>query len=220
MSSYIFENIVVNKPGACDAYIRKNISWNDDFNGLSTNPLNIQVNRELSQEELTSLTTLLNNYVDPSVFLSLNHTETICLHSHFTTDADNVLIDDFSVIQTLIFSGNNVDASVVLDSAKTVVEYFCLNPQNFISDKSGSITIEIYDITRNISIASQTIELGSIAEEWGENDSSTKYRSLMFTGLMNKTPNHDCIFQFRGKTSRNDFTFRINGLQYIYYDVI
>ena len=226
MSHYIFENIIVNKPGACHQYIQKNVTWNNDFNGLSTNPLRIEVLRPLLEEELNSLTILLNNYVDPSIFLQLNRTETICLHSHFTTDSDNVVMNDSNVIQTFIFSGNSNESNVALDSAKTVIEYLCPNPQTFLNDKSGNITLDIYDITRNVLIASQNIELNTIADEWntlaqsGSSNTSTLYRSLMFTGLMNKNTSHDCIWQFRGKTSRSDFTFRINGLQYIYYDII
>ena len=226
MSHYIFEDIIVNKLGACHQYIAKNVTWKSDFNGIASGPLRVEVSRPLSEEELSILTTLLHNYVDPTIFLQLNHTESICLHSHFTTDTDNVVINDSNVIQTFIFSGSSNDNNVTLDSAKTVVEYMCPNPQVFLTDKSGSITLEIFDITRNILIASQTIELGIIADEWnalaqsGSLDTSTLYRSLMFSGLMNKNTNHDCVWQFRGKTNRSDFTFRINGLQYIFYDML
>lgn len=168
---------------------------------------------------------LVNDYVDPSVFLQFHHTETIALHSHFTKDTDISSSDDLSIIQTLIFSANKCNGGDVLDTAKTVVEYYCPNPQLF-TETSGSIILELYDITRDVIISSQTIDLEEIATNWntlaasGSTSPNTMYKSFSFTGLMNKTPSYDCIWQFRGVASHASFTFRINGLQYIYYDIL
>lgn len=224
MSSYNFLEKSVGKPGALDQYIRKNVLWDADFNGLSTDPLTIYTNRPLSETELSELTTLIENYIDPSVFLTFNHTETVAMHSPFVSDTNNVVIDNKKVLQTLIFTNRN-NGSQVLDSCKTVIEYFTSDVQQFNPLISESITLEIYDITRNTSIAIETID--NVASSWtdlavaGGTGSSTLYKSIQFTGLMNKTPGYDCVWQLRGSVSdESKFTFRINGLQYIFYDVI
>lgn len=225
MSNYPFPNIVCNKSSVCDEFIRANINWNDNFNGISTPPLTIFTNTPLTDNQLADLTTLLNTYVDPVVYLSFAHTETLAMHSHFTSDTDNVIFDDKKVIQTIIFNSKNNNSTVVLDSLKTIVEYTCPNLQNYINATSGSILIEIYDLTRDISIASKTIDLNEIAvgfhtlAQTGSSQSNTRYRSVMFTGLMNKNPDYDCIWQIRGWKSDDNFDFRCSSLQYIYYSV-
>ena len=219
MSSYQFENIQCSKPGACDSYIRKNITWGDNFSGLTTGPLIIYTNTPLSNNDLEALTTLLNNYIDPSVWLSFDHTETIALHSHFTNVGD---IDN-NVIQTLIFPGTNYDETTTLDCIKTVIEYKCTNVQNFINVTSGNIYLEIFDLTRNTIKCAETINYDSIIDTWrtlaesGSTQGNTQFKSFAFGNLMNTNTNYDCIHNYRGLQD-NNMTFRINGLQYIYYN--
>lgn len=225
MPNYTFETITVNKIGACDEYIRANVDWVSIFDGLTSNPLVVHTLESLTELQLTNLTTLLGSYVDPNIYLVVDHTSTLTLHSHFTNDSINVIIDNKEVIQTLIFPVKTSD-TYVLDTAKTVIEYNCPNPQAFLNTTSGNITLDIFDITRNCCVSSRTVNLNEIATSWntlaqsGSTVGNTVYRSLMFSGLMNTTPNHDVIFQFRGATSNSDFSFRMNGLQYIYYNVL
>lgn len=40
----------------------------------------------------------------------------------------------------------------------------------------------------------------------------------MCCGLMDKTTDYDCIYQFRIKPSNPDFYVRMNGLQWIFYN--
>lgn len=224
MSSYTFPNINCNKPAACDKFIRENIDWTVNFNGVGVPPLTIYTTNPLTDVQLTDLTSVLNRYVDPEIWLSFNHTDTLAMHSHFTNDMDNVIINNKKILQTFIFNGKNTN-NLVLDSLKTVVEYNCFNVQSYANTTSGSISLEIYDITRNISIASQTIELTDIAvgfhalAQSGMITGNTSYRSVSYDGLMNKNPNYDCIWQIRGTKSDDNFDFRCNSLQYIYYNV-
>jgi hypothetical protein len=226
MPSYEFPNSTAAKLIALDAYIRKNINWADDFEGLFENPISVQVSRELTTSELTALTTLVESYTDPAYFLNFNHTENLALHSHFTTDFDNVVIDNKNILQTFIFSNRN-NNGLVLDSCKTIVEYNCPNVQNFANTTSGSINLGISDVTRGITITEKTIDISNIASQWntlaqtGSTSSSTIFTSTSFEGLMNKTTGYDCIWQLVGNVSDSSkFTFRLNGLQFLFYDVV
>lgn len=225
MSSYSFPDIICGKAGACDQYIRKHIDWVSNFQGITTGPLTIYSDIPLTEIQLTDLTTLLNAYIDPEIYLSFDHVETLTLNSKFNNDLDNIIINNKNVIQTFIYSTQNISTPTVLDGLKTVVEYHCPNVQNYVNTTSGNISIEIYDISRNISIASKTVDLNEIATKWnnlaqnGSTEESTIYRTILFTGLMNKSPNYDVVLQLRGSTSDSNCEFKCNSLQYIYYNV-
>lgn len=225
MSSYQFPEVVCGKVGACDQYIRKNIDWISNFQGVSSNPLTIYTEIPLTEIQLSDLTTLLNGYTDPEIYLSFDHVDTLTLNSKFNNDPDNIIIDGKNVIQTFIYSTQNISIPTVLDGMKTIVEYHCPNVQNYLNTTSGNISIEIYDLSRNLSISTQTINLNEIAVSWnnlaqtGSTEGNTVYRSILFTGLMNKSPNYDVALQLRGSTSDSNCKFRCNSLQYLYYNV-
>jgi hypothetical protein len=225
MYTYNFPEKIVTKVGALQQVLEQS-SLKNVLDGIDYAPLVVSMTSELTELQLSDLTTLINNYTDPEFYLTLDHTTSLALHSHFTTDTDNVIIDDKDILQTIIYTASGETSNVVLDGCKSIVEFYCPNPQSFLNTTSGSINIEIYDITRNISIANKTIELNDIAVQWnalanaGSTTGNTVFQSTQFTGLKNKNPDYDCVFQLRGNTSNQDFTFRLNGLQYLYYSVI
>lgn len=225
MSTYPFENITVNKPGACDQYIRSNIDWVSNFNGLSTVPLTIYTLEPLTDTQLSALTILINGYTDPEVFLSFDHSSNLPMHTHTNDCMDLTVIDNKSVLQTIIYEINNSNNTIVLDSIKTIVEYTCPNVQNFLNKTQGTITLEIFDITRNTIICTEIIELNEIATKWntmaqtGSTEKDPVYRSHQFTGLRNVNPNYDTVWQLRANIDTIDFCFACNGLQYLYYNV-
>lgn len=225
MPGYEFPNCTAHKLIALDDYIRKHVSWSADFEGMNEDPITVQVSRDLTETELSELTTLIGEYVDPEYFLVFDHTENFALHSHYTNDTDIIYFNDKSIMQTFIFSNRNAYDSA-LDSCKTIVEYTCPNVQNYLNITSGNINIEIYDITRNISISNKTIDISNIATQWntlaqtGSTSASTIFTSTTFDGLLNKTTGYDCIWQLLGSPSHpENFTFRLNGLQYLYYTI-
>lgn len=196
------------------------------FNGceLTGDQLTIQTTEPLSEEQISTTTSLVTNYVEPPYDLNLSHTESIALHSHYTSDPDLVIINDRSVVQTMIFTNrNNQDSSVVLNSMKTVFEYNSQNVQSFLNVTTGSVQFEIFDISRNYQLCLETLDISDIVSDWntlaqtGSTSGNTVYRSFMCDGLMNKTTNYDCIYQFRMSTSSPDFNLRMNGLQWIFY---
>jgi len=224
MSNYSYPNITVNKPGACDQYLRNNLpgSCVNNYQGLSTSPTIIEFNRSLTFDEINDLNILMSNYIDPDIFLVLDHTETVALNSNFSNELNNTIIDDKCVFQTIIFKNQN-NNSLILDSMKTVIEYNCPNVQNYLNTTSGNISLEIYDITRNYSIGSISLDLNEIGVHWNtlanENNTSGNiiYRSFQFTELGNICPDYDIILQLRGTQSDSNFDYRLHSLQYLYY---
>jgi hypothetical protein len=217
----------VTKADAFDAYLKQYISWLSDYQGASTTDVQviIFVDRQLTTQEQTDLQTLIDNYTDPAVWLTFDHVETMALHSHFTDDVDNLIIDGQDVLQTYIFCNRNTPQTV-LDSMKTIVEYKCADVSAFANNTTGNITLSLYDISRDVEILSGNIELAEIGTRWntlaqqGNVTSDTVFRSVQFYGLMNTVPNYDCVWQIRGSTEPpGTFTYRINGLQYIFYNV-
>ena len=235
MSTYNFPDLVCGKLGACDAFILKNIDWVDNYQGLSSDPITVNTTEPLTDTQLSGLTALLATYTDPAYWLVLDHTNNQPLHSHFLSDC--IGIEDCGIMQTFIMEGTQPNQPIVMDSIKTILEFSCLNVQNFLNTTSGNISVEIFDITRNTSIATESIDIGSagIATQWntlaqtGITTGSILYKSLQFTGLMNKNPNYDTVWQLRGAingvigdsiTGFNiPFDFRCNTLQQLFYNV-
>lgn len=225
MPSYQFPDCTAVKLIALDDFIRKRVSWESDFEGLNQDPITVSVSRALTDTELADLNTLVASYTDPAQFLVFDHSESLAMHSHYTEDVDNIRIDNKYILQTFVFVNRNSEG-LVLDSCKTIVEYTCDNVQNFVDTTSGNVNVEIYDITRNVSISNKTIDISPIATQWntlaqtGSTSGSTIFASTTFDGLMNKTTGYDVIFQLRGSiTNPPNFDFRLNGLQYLFYTV-
>lgn len=214
-TKYPFVNVIIQKVAALDQAIRSTLAWAaTDLIGVSAEPhVVIDVARALTVEELDALTTLVNNYVDPEEFLVFNRTETYPMQSTFVTDPLNAVVDGKSALQTFIFVNQNQPATV-LDSIKTIVEYRRLDDSVALADIS--ITLEVYDVTRSLLIATHTLSLDQVTT-WS---SDSAWKSVFFGGLYKKTPTHDCIWQIRGSISHpSNVTFRVHSLQYIFYDV-
>jgi hypothetical protein len=162
-------------------------------------------------------------------FLVFDHVETFPLHSHFTNDPDNSVSNGNVTLQTFIFSSNNLSNNVVLDSLKTIVEYKCPNVQDFLNITSGNSLqtgLSIEDLTRNVTISSQNIDINDIVVIWnnlansGVTGGNIQYKSIQYTGLINKNLGHDCIWQLSSPDPIvPNFTFRCHSLQYQYYNV-
>lgn len=217
----------VTKADAFDSYLRQNVAWPSDYQVLSTtqNQITIFTMRELTSEEQTDLQTLVNNYTDPAVWLTFDHVETMVMHSHYTDDPVNIIIDNKDVLQTFIFCNRNTPQTV-LDGMKTIVEYRCDDLSTFANSTDGNIVLSLHDMTRDVEILSSTIELAEISTKWnnlameGNVISDVVFRSAQFYGLMNVVPNYDCIWQLRGSVEPpGSFKYRVNGLQYIFYNV-
>jgi hypothetical protein len=213
-------------PDAFSVYMTTNFP---SFTGYSLNGTVMTINTRdtLTDAQLATLNTLLNDYVDPPSYMNFSNSVSFPLHSNFTSESDLTEIDGFLVLQTFIYQNpvQSLDPSIVLDGLKTVIEYNTPNVQNYVNSTSGSVTVQLYDITRNVQIASSQVDIGteSIATEWnalaqtGSTAGNTVYKSHQFSGLMNRSTGYDCVWQLRATTSEPHFNVRFNGLQYLYY---
>ena len=136
-----------------------------------------------------------------------------------------VIIDDKIILQTFIFSNNNDNRNnTTINSVKTIIEYTTDNVQNFTSITTGSLYLDLFDVTRNYLLSNITLDLDlspwNTLSASGSTQGSTLYTSIMFDGLYNNSPNYDCIWQFRcTKLDTTPFDCRLNGLQYLFYTV-
>jgi hypothetical protein len=227
---YNFPKSDIQKIQAFEFYIKSNISWVNDYLGLSysENVVTIFVSRTLTTEEVSALDTLIVNYVDPDQFLIFDHSESCPMKSEWTNDPDAEIINGKTLVETLIL--NNIAGGSeddVLDSFKTIVEYYIPNVSLLGTGSTASINIEIFDITRNYLISNTNVELGSIQNTWatlaesGSTAPNTQFRSTMICGLNKKLCNHDCVWQLRCSTTPNNiFDIRLNSLQYLFYKII
>jgi hypothetical protein len=222
-STYNFSKVPA-LPDAFENYL--NVNNAPLFAGFSSTQgvLSILTSDVLTTSQLDMLTTLVNNYIDPPYYLQLDHKNSVPLYSQYTSNKDLAMSDNsLLVLQTLIFPGETTE-DIVLDEIKTVFEYHCPNVQNFLNSTTGSLTYQIYDMSRNIEITTQTIDLMSegIIPKWntlaqtGSTISNSIYKTKQLNGLMNKTPNYDCVWQLR-LSNPTLFSARINGLEYLYF---
>lgn len=210
-------NKEITKLPAFDDYLRKQYDP-VVYNGAATsgNTTIVIMNRELTEAEQELLTTRVNAYTDPAVFLIYNRTESSPIFSHFANSSTP------TPIQTLIFTNRNEDR-YVLDGCKTILEYYTDDVTLFQNaDDNNTINFQMYDVTRNWLLVDETIDLAFVVNKWKSlsNGSDTVYKSIYINGLHEKAPNYDCIWQFRISVSNPNMQVRMNGLQYIFYDVI
>lgn len=212
---------------AIDKYLRDSF---EGFTGVSYNGVTLEVytNYELGQGDLDTLATLVTDYTDPEYFLVLSSTNSKPLSSSFTQDPNQTIIDGDSVMQTFIYNGNTLgNDGEILDGIKTIFEYNVDNLQNFINITSASLCFDIHNLTLDTVVMSRTVDLGSIATDWhnlavsGATHGSTRYRTELFSGLMNESPGYDCMWQFRGCVQPDStFDFRVNSYQELFYNKI
>ena len=223
MSTYDFQNIRISILDAFNNYMKTNNAPLFVGAGFSGTTVTVSTSAALTAAQLTTMTTLVNGYVEPAYYLNFSRTESTALHSHYTCETD--LIQDTGgnkIVQTLIFTNRNTPNGEVLDCLKTVIEYNTPNVQNFLNTTSGSATFQIYDITRNYLISNQTIDISNIATQWntlaltGSTQGNTVYQTNVCAGLLGKSTTYDCVWQYKMNTSSPLFNVRMNGLQYIF----
>jgi len=209
-----------NKPNAFKAYIMENLTW---VTRIELDPLSNSVtlfsDTELSPLDLETATTTIDSYVDPESFLIFKQAYNNPMSTKFNTD-ESLIIDGKKVMQTFIFTKPILD-NLILDSLKTVVEYNCPDTSLFDLQSGESITLQIYDITRDVEILNRTILLDEIETKWNGLlvGSDTVFRSAFFGGLQYALPDHDCVWQICVECSNTNFRVRLNSLQQLFYEI-
>jgi len=209
----------VNKIPAFQAYLQQNFSLFTGFNS-DGNQFTIYTSETLSSQDEALLNQLIADYVDPEYFLTLENTQSLSGLSKRCIGTSTPLI-----VQSLIFP-KRIENGLVLDSLKTVVSFLVEDITTLIGSTSGIVTWSIFDYTRNFEIGTQEFDFSDKVIEWataasnGQTGSVDFYRCMMFDGLITKTTNYDCIWQFKLSVSNPNVTVQMNGLQMLYYNVI
>lgn len=180
----------------------------------SGNELDVVASQPLTSSQAAQLATLVNNYTDPAVFLQLNTTQTMPSTSASTSSAQA------TPVMTFIFTNQN-SIETVLDGIKTVIQVSSTIPESI----TGSVqaTVAIHDITRNLQVATQTVDVTSIITNWqqtAQTGPATGYTTAQFSGIMNQSASYDCIWQFQLSVTNPSVTVSLNSLQYLLYDVM
>lgn len=176
--------------------------------------VDVIASQPLTSDQAAQLATLINNYTDPAVFLQLNTTQTMPSSSSSTNSAVAV------PVMTFIFT-NQTTFDLALDGIKTILQVSAATPQSI----TGSVqaTITIFDITRNIQVATQSVDVTNLITGWQQTNpigAATGYMTALFTGIMNKSASYDCIWQFQLSVNNPGVTVNLNALQYLLYDVM
>lgn len=219
MSQYSYNKSGIGKVYAFEATIR-NVP---KYNGYTyTDPdLIIFTTESLTNEELASLETTIQNYSDPAVFLVLNSTIPDTIRSKTTNSTTP------DVVQTFIFTNSNQYGTGTFNAIKTVLEYSTDDVSQW-TDFDGQLTVtfEIYCYTRAFTIGNYTINVTDVANSWkqmaltNETGSRTVYRTFLVEGLRNVVANHDCLWNYILNVSDSNLKATIHAKQMLYYDIM
>lgn len=224
--TYTFESVVVLKAPAFQSYITKNFSLGGSTS-VEENSVHVMTNVELSTEELAALDALVRAYVDPDVFYQFEYTESITGFSQSTISSSLSDVQSFIFPSKTLPNGDNAQSDgTVLNSIKSILKLTMEDVALAADMTSGTVEIEMYDVTRNLQICTQTVDISSFMLDWkakalaSETGPVTSYKSFMMTGLTNKSTSYDCIWVIRLSISDPRIRVRLNGFQKLFYTPI
>ncbi len=177
----------------------------------------IHFTRELTQEEQDLLAQRINDYVSPSYWLDLHHTE----NQFLTSLPSNNTVD--TVIQSFIVSPYNT-SDYVMGDLKTIVKYETPDISAFNdwdpNQTPITCTVELYDYTQQQSIYRTTENINFIISGWLQNNNNDPYwKTTQIYGLKDANPGSDAIWQIKMSVSDPRVYISLNGMQKIYYTV-
>lgn len=223
MSSYNFTKSGVLKFSALDRDLRTTISTYDGAN-YNDPSLTVYTTAPLSQQDLTTLTDLVNNYVDPEFFLTLSYTSTDTTFSEKTNSTTP------DTVQSFFYSTTGANGNGTFNAIKSVIEY-STNNVAYWSNFSGSLTatFSIKCYTRDYVLTNDSIDITDIANTWksmaladpigsiGQQDKV--YRTFMVEGLRNYVANYDCVWVYVISVSNPNVYMCVQAKQMLYYDI-
>lgn len=210
----------ITKPEAFSFYLTQNFPYlvSTTIDGTS---VTLETAETLTTEEQDLLTTLVTDYVDPEYFLQLSYTDSLNGTSEKTNE--QVLRE----VQAFIFPDlNNIQDGTTLDSLKSIIKVQNYAVEGLTGITGGSVTVSVTDKTRDMFIASETVNIDDIITSWnalaatGATGEVTGYKTVMITGLKDKATTFDCIWVFSLSTSDPQIYARLSGLQKLFYDVL
>jgi len=223
---YTYENVTVQKAPAFQSYISKNFAQGGETS-VEENSVHITTNVELDSTQQATLEALVRAYVDPTIFYQFSYAESITGFSQSTTANHLSDVQSFIFPSKVLPNGDNAQSDgTVFNAIKTILKMTMADVSLANDFESGKVTVEMYDVTRNIQICSQTIDLSEFMVEWkaaalaNQTGVVNKYKSIMFTGLAAKATDYDCIWVMRLCVSDPRIQVRLNGFQKLYYTPI
>lgn len=222
MSEFAFNKAITIYP-AFDAYLRNNFPTT--FNGITggSDTVTALFTEPLSEVQQATLSNLVSNYVNPSYWLELDHTESSPLMSEPTISPSNVLM------QSIIVSQYG-QVNIALDNMKTIVRYSAQDPAYFATWDSNqspvtfNLTIDNYTTGNNVTIVSTNInnELATwkAMAQAGSNSLPDIFKTVQIYGLKDMIPNYDNIWLFKGSITNSNVAASLNSLQKLFYNVI
>ena len=219
MSSYDFSKTGVNKIGALQREIENGVPYYSYFN-YNGDTLTIVTTQALTTEELQTVQTLVDNYVDPEYFLTLTSSATDATRSYST----NSLTPE--VVQSFIYTATDSLGNGTFNAIKTVIEYKTENVETW-STFTGPLTINfrIRCFTRDYLLSNNTITITDIGNTWKtaalnlETGKRSEYRTFMVEGLRNYVANYDCIWVYEVAVSDPRLYVTLHSKQMLYYNI-
>ncbi len=219
MATYNFTKSGILKPYALDVYLKNNFALYEDFS-YSDPDLSIDTTAVLTNSELDTLTTLVENYVDPAVFLQLDMTINDASMSDRTSQSVLTPVNSF------IFSPLNPIGSSTFNALKVILEYATSDIALFATGSvAGTAVFQIYDYTQSVIIGEIEIDITSIFTAWqtaAQTESGPRYtlKTIMLEGLRNVVSETDCIWQFKLSISNANASVRTTGMQRLFYNLL
>lgn len=197
----------------------------DNTTGLITGAT-IYTTISLSTDELTTLTNLVNNYVEPIYYFPgkwgiINNPT----RSTSTNDiTPNLVFTWIYPGQLSVLGGQTKGPGGVINEIKTLVQYDIDDITTASAITNPTVTIEIFDSTRNYSVVTEVIDASSVVSGWvtkaqnGATGTASTTNSMMFYDMWGHFPNYDVILNFIVTVSDPKITVTLNTLQYICYN--
>lgn len=220
MTVYNFTKSGIQKVYAFEKNVVRTFAKFVDYSYSDPN-LSINTSSDLTEEELASLTTMINEYTDPAIFLRLCSTIT---DAGISTKTNSSIPE---VVQTYIYTNTNNDGICVFNGIKTVLEYSTNNVEEFLNfEGTVSVDFTIKCYTRNFVIHNSTLDITQICNDWkvlaqnGQTGVVKTYKTFMVEGLREIVANYDCLWQYIIGVSDPLVYVMLHAKQMLYYDVL
>ncbi len=220
---YTFENVVVVKSPAFQCYISNRLPSFAGFM-VEENLVRVISNVELDSTQLAALDANVRSYTDPAIYYQFEYAETITGFSQSTISNQLEDVQSFIFPSKTLPNGDNAESDgKVFNAIKSILKLTMGDVAQALEFTSGSVTIELYDITRDFQIGIQTIDITPFLLEWkaaalaNQTGLVNKYKSFIFSGLDSNGTNYDTIWVFRLSVSEPKVRVRLNGFQKLFY---
>lgn len=210
--------ISVTKPHYFDNFITTNFTAQTYYEDYGDHVV-VHFPGVLTDDQRASYQTLFNNYQEPPYYLWLNRTENQCLYT------ETINSPEPTIVQTFIVSPQ-ASSNLTLGDMKTVIEIMMPDVSQLQYDSTNpvTVTVTLYDITRNVEINQTICDVSTIVQGWHSEQQSgasgrvSGWQSLQIYGLTDSLPDFDCIWQFKLSINDASINASLTSLQNLIYN--